>query len=113
MGKADINQALRTNHGRKLDELRPCYTDRFDVYIKLDLMLRRRDLLLLAALMIGVGAISAYYLTARTISQDEELAACAHQCKDVGKSPSLAPLSTTQTSRFGGFSGPSKCVCIP
>jgi len=35
MGKADINQALRINHGRKLDELRPCYTDRFDVYIKL------------------------------------------------------------------------------
>jgi len=76
-------------------------------------MLRRRDLLLLAALVIGVGAISAYYLTARTVSRDEELAACAHQCKDVGKSPSLAPLSTTQISRFGGFSGPSKCVCIP
>lgn len=35
MGKADINQALRTNHGRKLDELRLCYADRFDVYIKL------------------------------------------------------------------------------
>jgi len=36
--KTDIKQALRTNHGRKLDELRPCYTDRFDVYIKLSLM---------------------------------------------------------------------------
>ena len=38
MGNADINQSLRKNHGRKLDELRPCYTDRFDVYIKLGLM---------------------------------------------------------------------------
>ena len=34
----DINQSLRTNHGRKLDELRPCYTDKFDVYIKLAFM---------------------------------------------------------------------------
>ncbi len=38
-------------------------------------MLRRRDLLLLVALVIGVGAISAYYLTTRTVSRDEELAA--------------------------------------
>lgn len=38
---ADINQALRTNQGRKLDELRPCYTDRFDVYIKLGRSMKR------------------------------------------------------------------------
>jgi len=34
--KTDINQSLKTNLGRSLDALQPCFTDSFDFYVNLD-----------------------------------------------------------------------------
>ncbi|MCZ8253662.1 MAG: hypothetical protein O9318_14430 [Hylemonella sp.] len=54
--KAVVKQALRTNHGRKLDELRFWYTDRFDVHITLE---RKAMFELNVVTAIPVGALAA------------------------------------------------------
>lgn len=79
----------------------------------LDLMLRNRDKLLLLVMIALVGLVSALSIYRVTLQRDTELSACEQLCIPVGKKPALGPLSTSQISKFGGFSGPSKCMCVP
>lgn len=79
----------------------------------LNRMLRNRDKLLILAIIALVGVASALSIYRGTLQRDTELSACEQLCIPAGKKPSLGPISTTQISKFGGFSGPSQCTCIP
>ena len=75
-------------------------------------MLSRKTIALVAGVFTCVGLLLAWAGYKSVTQRDAEFVACSETCSAVGKKPALVRPSNTQSLKFGGFSGASKCVCV-
>jgi hypothetical protein len=74
-------------------------------------MITRRTKMLMAVVFIAAGLVTGWVYVRHAEYHEAALRACEAQCNPERKRAVLMPQSVSQVSQYGGFFGPTKCVC--